>query len=131
MNLELTDDEILRLLNDDVWPEDLRYMSRRIVRNAVRCLRCDDIIESAHRHHFAWCAGSHVAVDGGRDYLRRVYTSENDWEEISEHEDLTAEELRTRVDDLLSYCGPVDAAEFKPEAVTEYRLALAGEAERG
>jgi hypothetical protein len=43
----------------------------RITRNAVRCLKCDEVIESFHRHDFKYCKGGHIAVDGGLSYLRR------------------------------------------------------------
>lgn len=60
-----------------------------IVRNAVRCRKCGDIIESTSRHDFKWCACGTVAVDGGLDYLRRLTGSpsvsvEDDVEELSE-----------------------------------------------
>lgn len=43
-----------------------------IIRNSVRCRKCGDEIESKHRHDFVWCSCRSVAVDGGKDYLRRV-----------------------------------------------------------
>lgn len=43
-----------------------------IIRNAARCSVCDDFIESKHVHDFVWCKCGAIAVDGGREYLRRV-----------------------------------------------------------
>ena len=43
-----------------------------ILHNRVRCRRCGDEIESRSRHEMRWCRCGKVAVDGGRDYLRRV-----------------------------------------------------------
>lgn len=55
---------------------------RAILRNAVKCLTCMDIIESTHRHDFVTCScwtidqlltpdkQTGVFVDGGLEYLR-------------------------------------------------------------
>ena len=49
--------------------------------NAVRCLRCSDVIESTHRHDFKFCKCGNVAVDGGKDYARRCFMTD-EWEEL-------------------------------------------------
>lgn len=41
-----------------------------IVKNAARCGKCGDVIESKHRHNFVSCTCGDIFVDGGRDYLR-------------------------------------------------------------
>lgn len=43
----------------------------KIVRNAVKCKSCGDVVESTHRHDFRACGCGSVSVDGGTDYLRR------------------------------------------------------------
>ena len=43
-----------------------------ILRNMGKCNECGDVIESVHRHDFVRCSCGAVAVDGGKDYLRRV-----------------------------------------------------------
>jgi hypothetical protein len=60
-----------------------------IIHNCVRCKKCGTMIESFHRHDFKWCPcvdenGEHngIAVDGGKDYLRRVGNLDN-YEEMS------------------------------------------------
>lgn len=53
-----------------------------ILRNAIRCKRCRDVIESLHRHDFKFCDCGAVAVDGGHDYLKRSGNSQ-DIEELS------------------------------------------------
>ena len=58
-------------------------MGQVIVRNAVRCLKCDDIIESKFRHDFVTCKCGSISVDGGIDYLRHVGNLE-DYEDLSE-----------------------------------------------
>lgn len=43
-----------------------------ILVNKAQCKRCGGVIESTHRHDFVWCQCRAIAVDGGRDYLKRV-----------------------------------------------------------
>ena len=57
----------------------------RIIRNAIRCKKCGDIIESKSVHDFKFCSCGSCAVDGGDDYLRRCGNL-GDWEEMSEAE---------------------------------------------
>lgn len=58
-------------------------MRYRITRNAIRCNKCGDVIESVHIHDFKWCSCKSVAVDGGHDYLRRV-GNPDDFTDMSE-----------------------------------------------
>ena len=54
---------------------------RRIVKNAIKCNHCGDIIV---RHDFISCS----CVDGGNNYLRRGFLhSPDDFIEMSEFED--------------------------------------------
>lgn len=53
-----------------------------IIKNAVRCKLCNDEPESKYTHDFRYCKCGNVAVDGGKEYLRRVFNT-LDWEEIS------------------------------------------------
>ena len=46
-------------------------MKAVITRNAVKCLKCGDVIESTHVHDFKTCSCGAVFVDGGLEYLRR------------------------------------------------------------
>lgn len=61
---------------------------RQIIRNAIRCKHCGDIIESYHVHDFKFCSCGACAVDGGHDYLRRCFKNspEDDYEDLSESE---------------------------------------------
>lgn len=43
----------------------------KIVRNAAKCLKCNDEIESMHVHDFKYCKCGTIFVDGGKDYIRR------------------------------------------------------------
>ena len=53
----------------------------RIIRNAIRCKKCGDVIESKTVHDFKFCSCGACAVDG----LRRCGNRE-DWEELSKAE---------------------------------------------
>lgn len=61
-------------------------MTERILHNKVRCTKCHDVIESFNRHDFKWCSCHSIAVDGGRDYLKRCGDIAA-YEELSEHTD--------------------------------------------
>ena len=54
-----------------------------IVKNAIRCKHCNDVIESISVHDFIACSCGACAVDGGRDYLRRL-GNPDDYEELFE-----------------------------------------------
>lgn len=43
-----------------------------IVSNQAKCLKCDDVIWSGHRHDFRTCSCGSLSVDGGQAYLKRV-----------------------------------------------------------
>lgn len=53
-----------------------------IITNKIKCKKCGQEIESKTVHDFKFCECGWVAVDGGRDYLRRCGKRE-DWEEMS------------------------------------------------
>lgn len=60
---------------------------QKIIVNKIKCNKCGDIIESTYRHDFKSCMCGAVAVDGGKDYLRRGGNRE-DWEDLSEYENI-------------------------------------------
>lgn len=43
----------------------------KIIKNAIRCNRCGDEIESTSVHQFVTCGCGTCSVDGGHEYLRR------------------------------------------------------------
>lgn len=45
-------------------------MTRRLVKNAARCLLCDTVVESRSVHDWRQCPCQNVFVDGGLEYLR-------------------------------------------------------------
>lgn len=56
-----------------------------IVRNAARCRKCGDVIESKYRRDWVSCSCNAIFVDGGLAYLRRGGWPE-DFEDLSEVE---------------------------------------------
>ncbi len=44
--------------------------------------KCGEIIESTYRHDFKFCKCGSCAVDGGKDYLKRI-GDPNNYEELS------------------------------------------------
>ena len=66
---------------------------KKIIRNRIKCKKCGEIIESTSRHDFKFCKCGAVAVDGGKDYLRRV-GNKDDYEELIEYEGRDDDEER-------------------------------------
>ena len=60
---------------------------KRILVNRIQCNKCKDIIESTSTHDFNFCRCGAVAVDGGKDYLRR-WGNREDQEECSIFENI-------------------------------------------
>lgn len=54
-----------------------------IISNKIKCKKCGDIIESKSTNDCKKCSCGTVAVDGGKDYLKRI-VNEEDYEDISE-----------------------------------------------
>lgn len=40
------------------------------MRNRIRCLKCNTVIESKYRRDFVWCPCHTVFIDGGNAYKR-------------------------------------------------------------
>ena len=55
-----------------------------VIKNAIQCKKCGDIIESIDRHDFKTCSCGSCSVDGGHDYLRRCFKNEDDYIDLSE-----------------------------------------------
>lgn len=56
---------------------------RKIIKNAIKCKICGEIIESTYRNQYVSCKCGACAVDGGHDYLRRSYKSKDCYFELS------------------------------------------------
>ena len=53
-----------------------------IISNKIKCKKCGDIIESKSTNHYKRCSCGAVAIDGGKDYLKRI-GKEKDYIELS------------------------------------------------
>lgn len=58
-------------------------LKKKIIRNAIKCKHCLDIIESTSTHDCKYCSCRKVGVDGGLDYFKRLGEPE-DYEELLE-----------------------------------------------
>lgn len=58
----------------------------KIKRNAIKCNHCGHVIESKSRHDLQVCQCGRVAVDGGKEYLRRLGNA-GDYIELAEYEE--------------------------------------------
>ena len=64
------------------WKNETWCCQNENVVKGQKCNNCGEIIESQHRHDFKYCSCKRVAVDGGKDYLRRLGKRE-DFTELS------------------------------------------------
>ena len=53
-----------------------------IISNKIKCKKCGDIIESKSTNDYKRCSCGAFAVDGGKDYLKRIGIEE-EYEELS------------------------------------------------
>ena len=53
-----------------------------IISNIIKCKKCGDIIESKSTNDYKRCSCGAVAVDCGKNYLKRIGNEEN-YEELS------------------------------------------------
>ena len=61
-----------------------------LIRNAVRCLSCNVVLESKHRHDFRCCGcENQTSVDGGYDYSRVGGKDFNLIEDLCEYKEYT------------------------------------------
>ena len=47
-------------------------MVKKLIKNAFKCLYCNDVIESKHRHEYTTCQCGKSSCDGGTSYTRLV-----------------------------------------------------------
>ena len=56
----------------------------KIIKNAIQCKKCGEVIESKYTHDFVTCKCGTVSVDGGHSYLSRCFqNSPNDYIDLS------------------------------------------------
>lgn len=56
----------------------------KIKSNKIQCNHCKSVIESKYTHDFVWCHCHKVAVDGGKEYLKRTFSKLSDYTEMSD-----------------------------------------------
>lgn len=59
----------------------------KIIKNAIQCKKCGDIIESVSEHDFKTCSCGACSIDGGKYYLKRCSMSLDDFIELSEYQE--------------------------------------------
>jgi tRNA(Ile2) C34 agmatinyltransferase TiaS len=70
--------------------EETKIMNKKILKrevvvvNKAQCKLCGDVIESKHGHDFVRCKCGEIAVDGGKNYLRRSAKNLDNIIELSE-----------------------------------------------
>ena len=47
-------------------------MTKKLIKNAFKCLYCNDIIESKHQHEYVTCQCGKSSCDGGTSYIRLI-----------------------------------------------------------
>ena len=60
------------------------FIMNKIIRNAIKCNLCGDVIESKSTHDFVSCKCGACAVDGGTEYLRWLAPDRNSFTDLSE-----------------------------------------------
>lgn len=69
---------------------DKNEVIKVLTRNAVKCLVCNTVLESKHRHHYNQCqCRNECAVDGGLDYQRVLAKDLNLVENLCEYVEMT------------------------------------------
>lgn len=58
----------------------------------IRCLDCNDVIWSKHRHDMVWCKCKKVSIDGGRNYIKVSFS-----DRPPEHVDVLIDEEQNKV----------------------------------
>lgn len=60
-------------------------MVGKLIRNSAECHECGECLESKSVHDFRSCICGNLSVDGGKEYVRRLYATHN-WKETSAYE---------------------------------------------
>ena len=64
-----------------------------LTKNAIKCLVCNTILESKHRHDFVMCpCPNETACDGGLEYQRTLAVDLNLIEDLCEYQVMTQED---------------------------------------
>ena len=63
--------------------------------NQAKCLLCEDVIVSKHRHDFVTCSCGNLSVDGGSWYAKRLFSTT-----VDDYEDMSVYYIDTVADDM-------------------------------
>ena len=66
----------------------------KLTRNAIRCKKCGDVLDSKSRNDFVSCSCGQCFNDGGLSYMRRGFRTErpeDSYEDLSEYEEVPDE----------------------------------------
>ena len=67
-----------------------------LTRNAIKCLQCNTVLESKHKHDYqACCCSNRAFVDGGLSYIRLGAMDLDLIEDLSECMEYTMSEYET------------------------------------
>ena len=90
-----------------------------LTRNAVKCLVCNSVLESRHRHDYVQCScPNEVATDGGLDYQRISAKDLDLIENLCEYVEMTDDEYTTyqeglKIKAVLSLQNRIERGEMK------------------
>ena len=71
-----------------------------LTKNSIKCLQCNTILESKHRHDFVRCSCDNAAhVDGGLVYQKLGARDLSKVENLSEHKTYRSEEYQALLDE--------------------------------
>lgn len=87
-----------------------------ITQNAAVCHLCGEFIESKHGHDFKWCSCQNVAVDGGKNYIRRAFNDKCTFTEMNEYRNMTVEELKGTIARYDNMATEYNSSSFKDKA---------------
>ena len=74
-----------------------------LTKNSVKCLVCNTILESKHRHDFVMCpCPNHTACDGGLEYQRTLAVDLNLIEDLCEYQVMTQEDYDNLIEQTKS-----------------------------
>lgn len=59
---------------------------KKLVRNAIQCTHCKDIIESKYTHDWKQCSCGKIYIDGGLSYSR-IGGEREDFIDLAEYKD--------------------------------------------
>ena len=75
---------------------DKNEVIKVLTRNAIKCLVCNTVLESKHRHNYVQCRCSNeAAVDGGLVYQRILAKDLDLLENLCEYVEMTEDEYAT------------------------------------